>query len=108
MAKNRSRRLRKKLRVDEFQELGFDVRWVFDDSVAEAEIDALVDKFIDEVIEPRKLGFHGGGHKDWEGIIATQSLGKCTDEDRAAVKAFLEGQKVTKVEVSDLYDLWWD
>ncbi|ABM00692.1 MULTISPECIES: YggL family protein [Shewanella] len=108
MAKNRSRRLRKKLRVDEFQELGFDVRWVFDDSVAEAEIDALVDKFIDEVIEPRKLGFHGGGHKDWEGIIATQSLGKCTDEDRAAVKAFLEGQKVAKVEVSDLYDLWWD
>ncbi|WP_372871051.1 YggL family protein [Shewanella sp.] len=107
MAKNRSARLRKKLRVDEFQELGFDVRWVFNDSVSEADIDALVDKFIDEVIEPRKLGFHGGGHKDWEGIIATQALGKCTDEDRAAVKAFFDSLPVSAVEVSELYDLWW-
>ncbi len=35
----RSRRLRKKLRVDEFQELGFDVSWRFADSVSEEQID---------------------------------------------------------------------
>lgn len=49
MATNRSRRLRKKMRVDEFQELGFDITWTFDASVSEAEIDATVDKFIEEV-----------------------------------------------------------
>ncbi|MCV3257227.1 50S ribosome-binding protein YggL, partial [Escherichia albertii] len=27
MAKNRSRRLRKKMHIDEFQELGFSVAW---------------------------------------------------------------------------------
>lgn len=108
MATNRSRRLRKKLRVDEFQELGFDVNWTFADSVTEEQIDQLVDKFIDEVIEVRKLGFHGGGHKSWEGIVATQKLGKCTEEDRSAVQAFWQAQNVAQVEVSELYDLWWD
>lgn len=29
MAKNRSRRLRKKMHIDEFQELGFSVQWAF-------------------------------------------------------------------------------
>ncbi|QLE84675.1 MULTISPECIES: YggL family protein [Shewanella] len=103
----RSRRLRKKLRIDEFQEFGFDVNWTFNESVSEAQIDTAVDAFIDTVIEPRNLGFHGGGHKEWEGIIATQTIGKCTEEDRQAVKAFWDGQDVKDVEVSDLYDIWW-
>jgi uncharacterized protein YggL (DUF469 family) len=107
MAKERSRRLRKKLRVDEFQELGFDVQWTFEDSVSEADIDAIVDQFIDEVIEPRQIGFHGGGHKEWQGIIATQKIGKCTDEDIAAVNAFWKGKPVKDVETTDLYDIWW-
>lgn len=29
MAKNRSRRLRKKMHIDEFQEIGFSVAWSF-------------------------------------------------------------------------------
>ncbi|MEZ9822120.1 YggL family protein [Shewanella sp. 10N.286.45.A1] len=107
MAANRSRRLRKKLRVDEFQEFGFDTNWTFNESVTEEQIDSIVDQFIEEVIEPRDLGFHGGGHKEWEGIIATQAIGKCTDEDRAAVKTFFEGQPVSDVEIGELYDIWW-
>ncbi|WP_394200183.1 YggL family protein [Shewanella waksmanii] len=103
----RSRRLRKKLRIDEFQELGFDVNWTFNESVTEAQIDSLVDAFIDTVIEPRNLGFHGGGHKEWEGIIATQTIGKCTEDDRQAVKAFWDAQDVKDVEISELYDIWW-
>lgn len=103
----RSRRLRKKLRVDEFQELGFDVSWRFADSVSEEQIDPLVDRFIDEVIEPRGLGFHGGGHREWEGIIATQRIGKCTEDDRSVVKAFWEAQPISELEVTELYDIWW-
>ncbi|MBR9728232.1 50S ribosome-binding protein YggL [Shewanella intestini] len=108
MAKNRSRRLRKKLRVDEFQEFGFDVNWTFEDSVSETQIDQIVDQFIDDVIEARKLGFHGGGHKGWEGIIATQTIGKCTDDDIKAVNDFWATQPVTDVKTSALYDLYWD
>ncbi|KFZ39252.1 hypothetical protein HR45_02370 [Shewanella mangrovi] len=103
----RSRRLRKKLRVDEFQELGFDVAWRFPDDIAEDEIDAQVDKFIEQVIEPRGLGFHGGGHHVWDGIVATQRIGKCTDEDRQAVEDFWKSQQVLEVSVTDLYDIWW-
>ncbi|MBO2695551.1 YggL family protein [Shewanella algae] len=103
----RSRRLRKKLRVDEFQELGFDVSWRFADSVSEEQIDPLVDRFIDEVIEPRGLGFHGGGHREWEGIIATQRIGKCTEDDRSAVKVFWEAQPISELEITELYDIWW-
>ncbi|WP_299490411.1 50S ribosome-binding protein YggL [uncultured Shewanella sp.] len=107
MAANRSRRLRKKLRVDEFQEFGFDITWTFNDSVPEEQIDIIVDQFVDDVIEPRNLGFHGGGHKEWEGIIATQTIGKCTEDDRAAVAAFWDDKAVKNVEVSPLYDIWW-
>lgn len=107
MAANRSRRLRKKLRVDEFQEFGFDVNWKFNDDVSEDAIDTIVDQFIAQVIEPRSLGFHGGGHKEWEGIIATQAIGKCTEEDRKAVQDFFAKQPASNVEVTQLYDIWW-
>ncbi|AQS37508.1 hypothetical protein Sps_02350 [Shewanella psychrophila] len=103
----RSRRLRKKLRVDEFQEFGFDVNWTFAESVSEEQIDIIVDQFIEQIIEPRKLGFHGGGHKQWEGIIATQSIGKCSQDDLTAVTEFWKEQAVSDVVVSELYDIWW-
>ncbi|WP_163933423.1 50S ribosome-binding protein YggL [Paraferrimonas sp. SM1919] len=104
----RSRRLRKKLRVDEFQELAFDVSWLFNDEVTEEQIDAIVDEFIATIIEPNDLGFHAGGHKDWEGIVATQRIGQCTNDQRQQVEAFWQAKPVTNVVVSELYDLWWD
>ena len=58
-AKNRSQRLRKKLRVDEFKELGFDVAWKFNEDITSDELDAFVDKFFSEVIQPNSLGFGG-------------------------------------------------
>lgn len=57
MAKNRSRRLRKKMHIDEFQELGFSVAWRFPEGTSEEQIDKTVDDFINEVIEPNKLAF---------------------------------------------------
>ncbi len=39
MAKNRSRRLRKKMHIDEFQELGFSVAWRFPEGTSEEQID---------------------------------------------------------------------
>lgn len=52
MAKNRSRRLRKKLHIEEFQELGFSVARRFAEGTSVEDIDSTLDTFIDEVIEP--------------------------------------------------------
>ena len=57
MAKNRSRRLRKKMHIDEFQELGFSVAWRFPEGTSEEQIDKTVDDFINEVIEPTQYNF---------------------------------------------------
>lgn len=106
-AKNRSRRLRKKLRVDEFKELGFDVAWQLKEDISSAELDAFIDKFFDEVIQANGLGFGGEGDFLWHGLICTQALGSCTDENRVAVEKWLNDNGATSVAVSELYDVWW-
>ena len=90
MAKNRSRRLRKKMHIDEFQELGFSVAWRFPEGTSEEQIDKTVDDFINEVIEPNKLAFDGSGYLAWEGLICMQEIGKCTEEHQAIVRKWLE------------------
>jgi len=106
-AKNRSLRLRKKLRVDEFKELGFDVAWQLDDNISGEELDAFIDKFFAEAIQPNGLGFGGEGDTLWHGLICTQKLGSCTDEHRNAVEKWLTDNGATQVAVSELYDVWW-
>lgn len=74
MAKNRSRRLRKKMHIDEFQELGFSVAWRFPEGTTEEQIDQTVNDLIEEVIEPNKLAFDGSGYLSWEGLICMQEI----------------------------------
>jgi uncharacterized protein YggL (DUF469 family) len=106
-AKNRSRRIRKKLRVDEFQELGFDVAWQLKEGINGEELDAFISKFFAEAIQPNELGFGGEGDTLWHGLICTQALGSCTEEHRTAVEKWLTANGATSVAVSDLYDVWW-
>lgn len=106
-AKNRTRRLRKKLRVDEYQELGFDIAWKLADDTDSDSLDTFIDNFFAEVIEPNQLGFGGEGDTIWHGLICTQSIGKCTEEHRKAVEAWLNENGATAVSVSELYDVWW-
>jgi len=108
MATNRSRRLRKKLHIDEFQELGFSVAWRFPEGTSEEQIDQTVDAFINEVIEPNKLAFDGSGSLVWEGLICKQEIGKCTEEHQATVRSWLEGRGFEDVRISELFDVWWD
>jgi len=106
-AKNRNRRLRKKLRVDEYQELGFDLAWKLPDGTDGEGIDTFIVKFFNDIIEPNGLGFGGEGDLLWHGIICTQKLGKCTDEHRVMVEKWLNDNGATAVSVSELYDVWW-
>ncbi|PKH25025.1 hypothetical protein CIG19_06490 [Enterobacterales bacterium CwR94] len=109
MAKQqRSRRLRKKLHIDEFQELGFSIAWRFAEGTPEEQLDKTVDALIDEVIEPNGLAFDGSGYLAWEGLICLQQTGKCTDEHRELVRKWLNDKQLQDVQVSELFDVWWD
>ena len=108
MAKNRSRRLRKKMHIEEFQEVGFSVAWRFPEGTSVEQIDQDVDAFINEVIEPNKLAFDGSGYLAWEGLICLQQIGQCTEEHQKLVKDWLEAHGMKNVVVSDLFDVWWD
>ena len=108
MATNRSRRLRKKMHIDEFQEVGFSVAWRFADGTSEEQIDQTVNDLIDEVIEPNKLAFDGSGYLSWEGLICLQEIGKCTEEHQAIVRKWLEDRGLADVRTSELFDIWCD
>ncbi len=51
MSHHRSRRLRKKLHIDEFQELGFEVAFRLRDGLSADEMGAFWDAFIGDAIE---------------------------------------------------------
>ncbi|MGL4456645.1 MAG: YggL family protein [Plesiomonas sp.] len=108
MSKHRSARLRKKLHVDEFQELGFTASWQFPEGTSAEQIDTALDSFIAEVIEPQGLSYDGSGYLNWEGLIVLQKIGKCTEEHRQLVKSWAEKQGLNDIDVSDLLDVWWD
>ena len=108
MAKNRSRRLRKKMHIDEFQEIGFSVKWRFPEGTTEEQIDQLVDKFISEAVEANGLIFGGSGFLAWEGLVCKPNIGHCTEEDQALARKWPEEHKFEEVSVSELFDIWWD
>ncbi|WP_067708794.1 MULTISPECIES: YggL family protein [unclassified Erwinia] len=108
MATHRSRRLRKKMHIDEFQELGFSVGFTFPQGATEQTIDSTVDALIEEAIDPNGLAFDGSGYLQWEGLICLQQTGKCTEAHRELVRKWLEERKLENVKVTELFDVWWD
>jgi len=106
------KRLRKKKRIGEFKEFGFEVRGDLRPGASGDDIEAFVDRLID-VVEARSLAFGGGaGRNDkLDGFITRAGRGSATVEDRAALAAFLDGDaEVARHEVGALRDAWhgWD
>lgn len=104
-----NKRLRKKKRVGEFQELGFELRGDLRPGISDGDIEAFVDRLI-AVVEPRRLAFGGGGGRDgkFEGFVTRLGRGSATEEDRAALAVFLEGDAaVARHEVGTLRDAWY-
>ena len=105
MATNRSRRLRKKLCVDEFQELGFELNLDFKEDLSDEAIDAFLDAFLAEAMDANGLDYVGG---DDFGLVCLANRGSVSEEQRAAVEAWLKGRnELTKIEVSPLLDAWY-
>ncbi len=102
--KRRSRRLRKKLRIGEFQEFGFEFEVKLKNPHSFEEEAALIDSFISEVIEPRSLAF-GGSLRG--GFIAHGRRGSATEEDRTSARKWLSARpEVDSVAVGPLIDAW--
>ena len=96
MATNRPRRLRKKLCVDEFQEL---------EGLSEEDADKFVDEFLRDGIDGNGLGYVGG--EDY-GFVCLAKRGSVNEEQRAAVEAWLKGRdELEKFELSPLQDVWY-
>ncbi len=75
MATNRSRRLRKKLCVDELQELGFELNLEFKEDLDDQAIDAFLDAFLDEAMDANGLDYVGGD--DYRpGVLGQARLGQ--------------------------------
>lgn len=99
------RRLRKKLRRGEFQELGFEVRADLRAELDAASHNALAERLI-AFVEARDLTFGGGfGPFAIDGFVARRSRASATDEDRAALERFLgSAPEVDRVVVGPLRD----
>lgn len=108
MAIQRNRRQRKKMHLGEFQELGFVVRWQFAKDTTVETIDNTLDRFIDEVIRPNGLAYEGSGYLHWEGLVCLEKIGKCDDSHRTLVEKWLKENNLTEIEVTELFDIWWD
>lgn len=104
--KRRSRRLRKKLHVGEFQEWGFEFEAHLKKSLSPEEESSLVDRFLSEVIEPRSLALGG-----WitGGFVSSFGRGSASDEDRKAVKNWFSARpEIEAIRVAGLVDAWYN
>ncbi|MDB5983072.1 MAG: hypothetical protein JWQ69_4087 [Pseudomonas sp.] len=105
MATNRSRRLRKKLCVDEFQELGVELNLEFKQDLDDQAIDAFLDAFLTEAMEANGLNYVGG---DDYGLVCLSKRGSVNEEQRGLVEGWLKARsELIKVEVSPLIDVWY-
>ncbi len=105
MATNRSRRLRKKLCLDEFQELGFELKLDLKDDLSVEEIDSFLEQFILQALEANGLNYVGG--EDF-GLVCLARRGSVSEEQRAAVESwFKDRSELSKVEVGPLVDAWY-
>lgn len=105
-----NRRQRKKLRLQEFQELIFTVRAKFDRPLDESAYEPLLDDFI-AFIESRDLGVGGMGGRlplvATEGVIQAWTRRSPTEEDRQAVVAWLSSRpEVVEASADDFVDGW--
>ncbi|MFD2176553.1 YggL family protein [Veronia pacifica] len=101
----RSRRLRKKLYLDEFAVFGFSVNLHLN-----TDSDDALDSFIDELVmfaDSRHLMIGGGGMKEIELVFGSSlRYGSATEQDREAVKLWLEARdEVSVISLGELVDL---
>lgn len=105
-SRHRSRRQRKKLRIGEFRECGFPVEVELHRPLAFEEQHVFLSALLDEVIEARDLAYGGSVAG---GFVSRWGRGSATEQDRAAVSAWLSARpEVKAVTAGPLQDAWHD
>ena len=108
MSKKRNRRQRKKLRVGEYREFGFEVSARIVHPLGDGQRDALLDAFLEECVEPNGMLFGGGINESLEGfIVANSPRDSATDEQRECVRQWMaQRAEFASVHISPLIDAW--
>lgn len=105
------RRLRKKKRLGEFRELGFDVSYLPVAGTTESDNERFLDAFIESAVEANGLACSGGGFpgRTMEFFVTRSGLRPSTTEgDRRLVHAWLEARPdVASFTVGGLRDAWY-
>ncbi len=104
------KRLRKKKRMGEFQELGFSVTFRFSKDLSIEESNKLNDDFIGKAIEQNGLVCGGGStDNEWEVFVTLdEPRGSTTEQHRHAVENWLSNDsRITEYEVGPLVDAWY-
>ena len=104
-----NRRQCKKLRLGEFQELVFALRWTNRQDLNEAEQDAQLDALV-EFVESRGLLFGGGfSPQGGDGIVTRAGRSSTNEADRDALVEWLRKHPdVQAVEADQFVDGWYD
>lgn len=102
-----NKRMRKKCRVGEYRELGFELHVVLRSEASAADYDRFVDQLVDEV-ERAGLACGGGGVvPNFTGFVTRAKRGSVTEEQRGAfADAVQKVPKVLEPKVGPLVDAW--
>lgn len=102
--KRRSRRLRKKLRIGEFQHLGFCFKAEIDEMSSD-QMDTFMDAMVHEAVDARGLAMGGSATG---AFICSMFGATATEEDREAIRAWLTARPEVKlVRIGPLVDAWY-
>lgn len=104
MSNSKSRRLRKKLYLDEFAVLGFELTCNL--NVTEDGLNSLLDQFL-ELIDERELCMGGAGDTNSFSafICSVHRYGSATNQDRKEIEIWLKSKEnVSNVVVGQLVD----
>jgi uncharacterized protein YggL (DUF469 family) len=101
------KRVRKELRLAEFQEFGVALRFRLDSALSRDEVERFADSFLLEAIEGHGLVCGGGCGREWDLFVTRARRGSVTPEHVAAVRAWLErNHSVRDVSVGEPQDAW--
>ena len=99
----RSRRLRKKLCVEEFQELGCELSLNYPEGLSDEAVLAFFEALLDQV---ESLGLAYSGCDEY-GFVALSRRGSVSSEQREALQAWLKGRtELSSCELGALEDIW--
>jgi uncharacterized protein len=100
------KRLRKKRRLAEFQELEIPVTFRLDEKLNEAAVEAFLHQLAD-AMESRGLAVIGSGDVEWYGAVSSLERGSVSEDDQSFVREWLSTDaRVKDLLVGALRDAW--